>query len=96
MEIKPLDLVIGVILGLALGIGGTLLVARIRSWLGHSEVGRLRNENRNLQRRLAEKDRHIGRMLTETQHLAERLGKTSNRGSGINDQESEKLPSSTP
>ncbi len=25
-------------------------------------------------RRLAEKDRHIGRMLTETQRLAERLG----------------------
>ncbi len=42
---------------------------------GKSEVGRLRSENRTLTRRLAEKDRHIGRMLTETQRLAERLGK---------------------
>ena len=74
MEIKPLDLLIGLILGGGLGVGGTLLVIRIRGWLGKSEVGRLRAENRVLTRRLAEKDRHIGRMLTETQRLAERLG----------------------
>ncbi|MFA4902355.1 MAG: hypothetical protein WC600_06375 [Desulfobaccales bacterium] len=74
MEIKPLDLLIGLILGGGLGVGGTLLVIRIRGWLGKSEVGRLRSENRVLTRRLAEKDRHIGRMLTETQRLAERLG----------------------
>jgi hypothetical protein len=79
MEIKPLDLMIGLILGAALGVGGTLLVIRIRGWLGKSEVGRLRSENRTLQRRLAEKDRHIGKMLTETQRLAERLG----QGKGI-------------
>jgi hypothetical protein len=76
MEIKPLDFFIGMSLGLALGVGGTILVSRIRGWLGRSEVGRLRSENRSLQRRLAEKDRHIGKMLTETQRLAERLGKT--------------------
>jgi hypothetical protein len=74
MEIKPLDFFIGLTLGAALGIGATILVSRIRGWLGHSEVGRLRSENRTLQRRLAEKDRHIGKMLTETQRLAERLG----------------------
>jgi hypothetical protein len=74
MEIKPLDFFIGMSLGLALGVGGTVLVSRIRGWLGHSEVGRLRSENRTLNRRLAEKDRHIGKMLDETQRLAERLG----------------------
>jgi hypothetical protein len=74
MEIKTLDFVIGLTLGAALGIGGAILVSRIRGWLGHSEVGRLRSENRVLSSRLAEKDRHIGRMLTETQRLAERLG----------------------
>jgi len=74
MEIKPLDFFIGLTLGLALGIGGTILVSRIRGWLGHSEAGRLRTENRTLARRLAEKDRHIGKMLAETQRLAERLG----------------------
>jgi hypothetical protein len=75
MEIKPLDFLIGLALGLALGVGGAILVNRIRGWLGRSEVGRLRSENRTLSRRLAEKDRHIDTMLTETQRLAERLGK---------------------
>ena len=75
MEIKPLDFFIGLTLGLALGAGGTVLVSRVRGWLGRSEVGRLRSENRTLTRRLAEKDRHIGKMLSETQRLAERLGK---------------------
>ena len=77
MEIKPLDFVIGLTLGLALGVGGTILVGRVRGWLGYSETGRLRAENRVLSRRLAEKDRHIDKMLTETQRLAERLGKKS-------------------
>jgi hypothetical protein len=75
MEIKPLDFLIGMSLGLALGVGGTMLVVRIRGWLGRSEVGRLRSENRTLTRRLAEKDRHVAKMLAETQRLAERLGK---------------------
>ena len=74
MEIKTLDFLVGISLGAILGVGGTWLVHRVRSWLGYSEVSRLRAENRALKRRLAEKDRHISRMLTETERLAERLG----------------------
>jgi hypothetical protein len=74
MEIRPLDFFIGLSLGLALGAGGTVLVSRIRGWLGYSETGRLRAENRVLARRLAAKDRHVSKMLTEAQRLAERLG----------------------
>jgi hypothetical protein len=74
MEIKLLDFFIGLSLGLALGAGGAVLVSRIRGWLGYSEVGRLRAENRVLARRLAAKDRHVSKMLTEAQRLAERLG----------------------
>jgi hypothetical protein len=74
MEIKTLDFLVGLSLGAILGVGLTLATARIRSWLGRSEVSRLKSENRALKRRMAEKDRHIGRMLTETERLAERLG----------------------
>ena len=74
MEIKPLDFFIGLSLGAILGVGGTWLFHRVRHWLGYSEISRLHAENRSLKRRLAEKDRHIGRMLAETERLAERLG----------------------
>lgn len=75
MEIRPLDFFLGLSLGAALGAGLTLLAIKVRSWLGKSEASRLKSENRALKRRLAEKDRHIGRMLSETERLAERLGK---------------------
>ncbi len=74
MEIKTLDFVVGLSVGSILGVGLTLGVHRFRNWLGYSEAGRLRSENRTLQRRLAEKDRHIKKMLTEAERLAERLG----------------------
>ena len=74
MEIKPLDFFLGLTLGAALGVILTLEVIKVRGWLGHSETSRLKSENRSLKKRLAEKDRHIGRMLSETERLAERLG----------------------
>jgi hypothetical protein len=74
MEIKALDFFLGVSLGAILGVGLTLAAIKVRGWLGHSEAGRLKSENRTLKRRLAEKDRHIGRMLNETERLAEKLG----------------------
>jgi len=74
MEIKTLDFLVGLSVGAILGVGLTLGVRRVRHWLGYSEVSKLRSENRSLKRRLAEKDRHIGRMISETERLAERLG----------------------
>jgi hypothetical protein len=86
MEIKALDFFLGLTLGAALGAGLAFLVSRIRGWLGHSETGRLKSENRQLQRRLADKDRHIGKMLVETERLAERLGQIRDQESGVGDQ----------
>ena len=74
MEIKALDFFLGLALGAGLGAGVVLAVHRLRGWLGRSEASKLRSENRQLQRRLAAKDRHIGRMLSETERLAEKLG----------------------
>ncbi len=74
MEIKALDFILGLTLGAGLGVGLTLAVIKVRGWLGKSETSRLKSENRGLKRRLAEKDRHIGKMLAETERLAERLG----------------------
>ena len=68
-----MDFLIGVGTGAILGVGLTLAVRSIRGWLGYSEVSRLRSEVRSLKRRLGEKDRHVARMLTETERLAERL-----------------------
>ncbi len=74
METDNLNFLLGLGVGLILGVGLTLAMGRVRSWLGYSEVGQLKSENRSLKRRLGEKDRHIGRMLKETERLAERLG----------------------
>ena len=73
MEIHVLDFSLGLAAGLGLGIALVWLVGRVRSWLGKSEVGRLARENRELKHRLAEKDRHVSRMLHETERLAEKL-----------------------
>jgi hypothetical protein len=77
MEIRLMDFWLGFVSGAGLGIVGALAAGRLRYWLGRSEAGRLALENRELKRRLAAKDRHIARMLTETERLAEKLGKTA-------------------
>ncbi len=84
MEIRVLDFFLGLATGLGLGLGLVWLVSRVRAWLGKSAVGRLTAENRELKRRLAEKDRHVSRMLRETERLAEKLaqGKVLETGQG--------------
>ncbi len=73
MEIRALDFTLGLALGVLLGIGLVWLTGKVRSWLGKSEVGRLARENRELKKRLAEKDRHVSRMLQDAERLAEKL-----------------------
>jgi hypothetical protein len=73
MEIRGLDFLLGCGAGAVVGVGVTMALFRLRGWFGVSEARRLARENQELQRRLAEKDRHVARMLTETQLLAEKL-----------------------
>jgi hypothetical protein len=73
MEIRVLDFFLGVAAGFVLGLGLFWLVGRLRIWMGWSEMGRLTKENRELKRRLAEKDRHVSRMMQEAERLAEKL-----------------------
>lgn len=82
MEIRLLDFFIGGAVGLGLGLGLAWLGGRVRTWLGKSPLGRLTAENRELQRRLAEKDRHVSRMLKETERLAEKLAQGRNLETG--------------
>lgn len=73
MEIKAVDFFLGALVGAALCSAAIFGAGRLRAWLGYSEAGRLKAENRHLKRRLAEKDHHIDRMLKETERLAEKL-----------------------
>ena len=75
LEIRFLDFSLGLGAGFILAFVVFFLVGRVRSWLGKSAVGRLTMENRELKRRLAEKDRHVSRMLEETERLAEKLAR---------------------
>jgi glucose-6-phosphate-specific signal transduction histidine kinase len=87
MQISGVDFLIGLAAGSVLGVVLTLAAGRLRHWLGHSETYLLRTENQQLHRRLAEKDRHIRRMLSETERLAEKLGKNRDQGPGAREQE---------
>jgi hypothetical protein len=75
LEIRLLDFSLGLAAGLIVALVLFFLVGRVRAWLGKSPVGRLTLENRELKRRLAEKDRHVSRMLQETERLAEKLAR---------------------
>ncbi|MEW6388357.1 MAG: hypothetical protein AB1491_12655 [Thermodesulfobacteriota bacterium] len=69
-----MDFFLGLTAGVGLGVVLSLAWSKVRGWLGYSAVGRLSQENFQLKRRLAEKDRYIGKMLSETERLAETLG----------------------
>ena len=77
MEIRLMDFMLGFMFGAGAGVVLALAAGRLRRWLGRTEAGRLAVEVRELKRRLAAKDRHIAKMLAETERLADKLGKTA-------------------
>jgi hypothetical protein len=68
-----MEYILGVGTGLVLGVGLTLTVAKFKNLFKNSEVKKLRDEVRQLKRRMEEKDRHVARMLTETEKLVQGL-----------------------
>lgn len=68
-----MDYFLGLGTGLVLGAGLTLATLKIKGLFGNSELKKLREEVRILQRRLDEKDRHVARMLVETEKLVQGL-----------------------
>jgi uncharacterized membrane-anchored protein YhcB (DUF1043 family) len=68
-----MEYILGLGTGLVLGVGLTLAVAKFKNLFKNSEVKKLREEVRQLRRRMEEKDRHVARMLTETEKLVQGL-----------------------
>ncbi len=66
---------LGLASGLVLGVCLTLAVAKVKQLFTPSEVKQLREEVRSLKRRIEEKDRHVARMLTETEKLVQGLSR---------------------
>jgi uncharacterized membrane-anchored protein YhcB (DUF1043 family) len=74
-EINIMEYILGLGTGLVLGVGGTLAVAKLKNLFKNSEVKQLRDEVRHLKRRIDEKDRHVARMLSETEKLVQGLSR---------------------
>jgi len=66
---------LGLATGLVLGVGLTLAAVKFRNLFKNSEVKQLREEVRSLKRRIEEKDRHVARMLSETEKLVQGLSR---------------------
>ena len=70
---------VGLVLGAVVGLGATLLYAKIRGFFAGSEIARLRQENRALKQRIEKKDKYIQEMLHHTEKIAAGLAEQSNR-----------------
>jgi hypothetical protein len=70
-----MEYILGLGTGLVLGVGLTLAVAKFKNLFKNSEVKQLREEVRHLKRRIDEKDRHVARMLSETEKLVQGLSR---------------------
>ena len=78
-----LDFIVGLILGIFVGGLGVYAMVKIRGWFISSEVRRLRQENRQLQKRVEQKDRYIDEMLKQAGEVAKEMqkGRTKEHGS---------------
>ena len=66
---------IGLILGFLAGIILTLIVVKVKSLFVSGEVRRLRQENKTLEKRLQEKNKHINEMMGHAEELARSFNK---------------------
>ena len=79
MEAKAL-FYIGIALGFLAGIIGTLIVVKVKSLFASTEVRRLREEKKALQKRLQEKNRYIEQMLGHAEKLANDFSRQKHNG----------------
>ena len=79
MEAKAL-FYIGIALGFLAGIIGTLIVVKVKSLFASTEVRRLREEKKALQKRLQEKNRYIDQMMGHAEKLANDFSRQKRNG----------------
>jgi len=70
-----MEYILGLATGLVLGVGLTLAAVKFKNLFKNSEVKQLREEVHTLKRRIEEKDRHVARMLSETEKLVQGLSR---------------------
>jgi len=66
---------IGISLGFLAGIILTLIFVKVKSLFASSEVRRLRQERKDLEKRLQEKNKHIDQMMGHAEKLAHDFSK---------------------
>lgn len=79
---ESLDFIVGLILGILVGGLGVYAMVKIRGWFISSEVRHLRQENRQMQKRLEQKDRHIDEMLKQAGEVAKEMQKRRTKEHG--------------
>ena len=66
---------IGITLGFIGGIGLTLIVVKVKSLFASSEVRKLRQERKTLEKRLQEKNKYVDVMMGHAEKLAQDFSK---------------------
>ena len=66
---------VGLLLGLLLGGVGVYALVQIKGWFTTPEVRKLREDARQLRKRLELKDKHIEEMLQRAEEIAKQMQK---------------------